>query len=207
MPQPPKPGVDWPELRSKWIKGASQGKLAADYGVSHVAISKRIKREGWVRAPMVTKAQQSAVIHEDFFRELISHKFTPELAAQCLEGARMNMPLKAIAAAVGVSESAMSIYLRNENFRTAMNRARAESAMLNLTNLQNAADRGDVKATLTQLAANPLTAEEFKGAGGTGSTQINVLVNVPRDGQQPSQTAVRITAPVIDHEPAVVTVK
>ena len=139
-----------------------------------------------------------AVIKEDWFKELVSGFFTPETAAKCLECARMNMPNKAIAAAVGVTEGAMYEWMKNAEFRQAINLARAESAMLNLTNLQNASNRGDVKATLTQLAANPLTAEEFKGAGGSGGTQINVLVNVPRNGPEPP--AVRITGPVIQND-------
>ena len=196
MPQPPKPGVDWGAIRRAWVKGATQGKLAAEHGVSHVAISKRIKREGWTRAPLVTIGAQTAVIKEDWFKEMVSTTFTPETAARCLECARMNMPNKAIAAAVGIAEPTIYDWLKNEAFRHALMMARSESAMRNLTNLQNAADRGDTKAALSHLAANPLTAEEFKGAGGTG-TQINVLINVPRGDGEP---AVRISGPVIDHE-------
>jgi len=45
--------VDWQAIRSEYEHGASQKSLAAKYGITQQAISKRALKEGWVVSPLV----------------------------------------------------------------------------------------------------------------------------------------------------------
>ena len=56
--------ADWASIRADYEGGASQNSLAAKHGISHQAISKRARKEGWITRLVASPVTQVATIEE-----------------------------------------------------------------------------------------------------------------------------------------------
>ena len=52
--------TDWKRIRKEWESGASPGQIAYRHGITYSSISKKSKKEGWLRKELIAAPSQSS---------------------------------------------------------------------------------------------------------------------------------------------------
>lgn len=182
MPQPAKPGVDWPEIERRYRSGETTTALAAEYPVSRQAIDKRARKEGWALGqPSGASLATVATFAGDMLPNDRYGLRTPENAALALDAAALGMPITGIAARLGMTAPALKAWRDAEpEFSAAIMEAYSRHASRHLNNVGSASDRGDARAAQWLLERNPVTREAFAGRDAQGGPTLVVNINVPR---------------------------
>ena len=167
-----KPGVDWATIRREYEAGtASARELSRKHFISHTAINKRAKREGWAepgtvsignleplstngRPPTNTVEGKKARILES-----LSEGLTPRLAAML----------------VRVNPETYQAWLKADpDFAHDAAAAQIRWAKARLEDMNKASKRGDWRAGQALIERHPITAPEF-GAKTNESSKIEIV--------------------------------
>lgn len=197
--------VDWPAIREAWCKGESARKLARAHGVSHTAINKRVKREGW--NPETPEAWERKVAETETADRLADPQTRGDkqvlalgnrteenmrvLLAKVASGAKQTTAARSL----GISHPALANWKKADPvFAALLDAAEAEQHIRDEEAIVDARKRGDWKAGLTRLERGKNTREDWaapeKAAGGSGG--ITVVFNWSRD-EPPKQPTVDVT--------------
>lgn len=193
-----KPGVDWAAIRNEYESGLfSARQLARRHLISHTAINKRIKGEGWVvsEAPKVSipailetgLSLSHPPAESDAKRE--------EIVGRMADGAPPTMA----AALANVTMETFTRWLEEPGFALACKRAQWSWAQKHVRNIDKASDRGDWRAADTALSKHPISKEIYGAAKDTGGPKVEIVFQ-----GMPAPKAVTVnesgTRAVIEHE-------
>ncbi len=196
--------TDWPAIREAWCNGESARALAREHGVSHTAINKRVKREGW--NPGTPEAWKRKVAETETAARLANpqtrgdkqvaalgnrtEENMRDLLAKVASGAKQTTAARSL----GISQPALANWKKADpDFATLLDAAEAEQDIKDEEAIVNARERGDWKAGLTRLERGKNTKDDWAApekVSGTGG--ITVVFNWSRD-EPPKQPIVDIT--------------
>lgn len=182
--------VDWPAIREAWCKGESARMLAREHGISHTAINKRVKREGWQRRGANGKPAEPRLPATCPTRAtaLALGERTPGNKSMVMADLESGLPAHLAARCIGMTAKEVEAWARDApEIRVAAAKGHAKRARL----INAAAERGDWKAASWMMERHPETREDFgqKPAAGGG---VTVVFNWSRD-EPPKQPAVDVT--------------
>jgi len=189
--------VDWPQIARRLGEGDSARSLAREFGISHTAVLKRARREGWQRRgangrpaePKVPATRPAAG------GTLALGNRTEEnmrvLLAKVASGAKQTTAARSL----GISSAALANWKKADPaFATLLDAAEAEQHVNDEKAITEARERGDWKAGLTRLERGKNTRDDWaapeRASGGSGG--ITVVFNWSRD-EQPKQPTVDVT--------------
>ena len=196
--------INWPVIREAWCKGESARALAREHGVSHTAINKRAKREGW--DPGNPEAWERRVAETETVTRLANPQTRGDKQVLAL-GNRTEENMRALLAKVasgakqttaarslGISSTALANWKKaDSDFAMLLDAAEAEQNIRDEEAIVLARTRGDWKAGLTRLERGKNTRDDWaapeKASGGGG---ITVVFNWSRD-EPPKQPAIDVT--------------
>ena len=188
MPQPTKPGVDWPEIEKRYRSGDTATVIAGDHDVSRQAIEKRAKKQGWGSDAALSRLRHATavtVLHRDPSARDRWGLRTPENAELAIGLAEIGAPYAVIAARMGMTPPALKAWRDSEpDFDRALNDGYAAHAAARLGDTNSAAQRGDAGAAKWLLERNPLTRDDFGGKDGASGPTLIVQINVPRSMEE-----------------------
>jgi len=196
--------IDWSAIREAWCKGESARMLAREHGVSHTAINKRVKREGW--DPSTPEAWKRRVAETETAARLANPQTRGDKQVVAL-GNRTEENMRALltkvangakqttaARSLGISHPALANWKKADPaFAALLDAAEAEQHVRDEEAIVDARERGDWKAGLTRLERGKNTGEDWappEKAAGTGG--ITVVFNWSRD-EPPKQPTVDVT--------------
>ncbi len=197
--------INWPAIREAWCNGKSARRLAREHGVSHTAINKRVKYEGW--DPSTREAGERRVEETETAARLANpqtrgDKQVVALGNRTEENMRL-MLVKIVSGAkqttaarsLGISHSALTNWKKNDpDFATLLDAAEAEQHIKDEEAIVNARERGDWKAGLTRLERGKSTGEDWAAPEKvSGSGGITVVFNWSRDEPPKQPPAIDIT--------------
>ena len=158
-----KPGVDWALIEREYRDGKSCREIARkNPGISHVAIAKRARKHGWkVGLSPETARQLTALALETPGTLPGSYKGSEEKRARILEKLAMGSTLTIAAKAAGIDRNTLTDWRKNPDFLAACEKAEAAYAERQLGHIENAAERGDWRASSWVLERHPATRDEF----------------------------------------------
>jgi transposase len=176
MPNQSKPGVDWLEIKRRYLGGESISNLTKVYPVSRQAVHKRGRKEGWL-LPDSVRTPLAAVTLQD------SHamwKARPEKLGEYLKCLTEGMNKGLAAKACGLSRPTILRWRdSNRDFDAACEAATAHWARGRIENINKAGDRGDWRADSWLLERHPETRGDFQGPKSEGGASIHVVLNIP----------------------------
>lgn len=183
---------DWNRIRTRYEQGDSARAIARDSTeagakISHTAINKRARREGWKRPdedgnPATAAARYLEMPRDDQHRPVMFNKDTPATRAAILQDIESGLTLKLACQHAGVSiESAERWKEADGDFAAEIARAEARKVNRRLSRIEEAGKRGDWKADAWLVERSPESKPEFGNANerNAGFGQINVILNVP----------------------------
>jgi mannitol/fructose-specific phosphotransferase system IIA component (Ntr-type) len=175
-----KPGVDWRKIEERVRAGQSFRNIEEAIGtVTHQAISKRARKEGWTE-----EARLEAVARE--FKATgkngssgIGNKIA------IIHALEKGVPLKVAAGAVGVTEQTL-LNWRNDDlvFRAECEQAQLKFVQSNLERIDAAAARGDWKAAVWQLSKHPKSKADYAEEKAVGGPSVQIVLSMPKPGQE-----------------------
>lgn len=195
--------ASWDVIRKLHAEGKSTRAIAKimddDHGekVSHVAIYKRAKAEGWGKAdlsnwdetvealPSIKERRDIEENPDTIGKKIIcaNGKRSPEVAKAILGALERGQTFVTAAGMCGVSTSMLTRWRKDDpQFNDALSQARMHSLGGAEYVIEKAAQRGDWKAGLARLRASKSTAAQWQGADNAKAhgTTINVTLSVPR---------------------------
>ena len=190
MPANKKPGIDWAAIEVRVRAGESYRSIAHDFDVSHVAISKQAKRNGWKPSPhdrwltLTAKSKTAEMLKSpqtEGEKKIAAYgKRTPENAAQILAYLEDGASISLAAKSVGIDPRTLAKWQKDDPYLNALIvKARAEHLSSLCADINKAAKRGDWRAAAKLLEVAPETKHEWNPER-TGHANINVILNIPR---------------------------
>jgi len=200
MPANPKPNVDWVDVERRYKAGETSrtiSRVLMEFGISlsRQAIEQRAERQGWSEKRPASSAP-SPVVEAKPRPKIERAKNTRHPAVPAEANRRTEAAAVAVIAAAshGASLPVAASYANldgeflqrwlaeDESFRRRITQEMAAKAVRRLELVDEAAERGDVKATMWWLENAPITRTEFgKNARGTAET-IKVVLNIRGPG-------------------------
>lgn len=184
-------GVDWLEVRDLVEQGISDREISRrlaeqDIKLSHVAIGKRRNKEGWGSTDIesaVTKWKPDVTDLECVKNPTPRGKRSGRLAKNIIKQiAEKGISPSNAAARCNLSAGGLSMWRKEDPaFNDMIDQAQRTFLATREENVNQAGDRGDLRANLAVLERHPLAAEQWamKGAMGQGGPAINVTINIP----------------------------
>lgn len=189
--------VDWPEIARRLGEGDSARSLAREFGISHTAVLKRARREGWrrrgangkpaePRLPATRPAPDGVLALGNRTEENMRI-----LLAKVASGAKQTTAARSL----GISHPALGDWKKADpTFAALLDAAEAEQHIRDEEAIVDARKRGDWKAGLTRLERGKNTRDDWaapeRASGGSGG--ITVVFNWSRD-EPPKQPTVDVT--------------
>ena len=181
--------VDWGEVKANFELGQSSRQLGRAYGLSHTAVNKRARKEGWRRLREwlpVAKASSTARMLKNPTtkgerRIVTMGNRTPENMAQILADIECGSSRNIAARICGFAPSTLSQWLKDDpSFNEQIEAAEALSLKGDEASVVKARDRGDWKAGAYRLERHRFTKEDYAGPN-QGGGGIHVTFNWSRD--------------------------
>jgi hypothetical protein len=163
---------DWNEIHRRWMSGGSARHLAREFGISHVAILKRARKEGWASGSKPKASTKSPPATRRAVLGLTNKENAETILARVAEGA----PVSLAAATVGLSDEELEEWLaRDADLCTRLRAAEAQMLCSQLKSIKDAGKRGAWQAASWFIERHHLTKAQFanKAAPGQG-----VVVNI-----------------------------
>ena len=169
--------IDWAAIQEKWCQGRSAHSLAKEFGLTHPAILKRQKREGWERAdsklPVPSNGGNGALVLGDWSqgnqREILSH---------VLKG----VPIPLAAETVGIGEDELKSWvLEDRMFEEHLRATEARAMAEKIGRIDKAGQRGEWKADSWFTSRHPKTRGEFGDAAAKAGSGVMIVMNWSRD--------------------------
>ncbi|MBE9604268.1 hypothetical protein IAI18_05285 [Acetobacteraceae bacterium H6797] len=169
MPQPAKPGINWPLIQAEWSAGQSSYQLARRHEVSRQAISKRARVEGWTKAPDAVAFAETKTASRIFTpatpadHKLAARGERSALALQrlcdCLRaGATRSIAVRI----VGLDLDALRRWINDDaEIDRILSAAEGQAAARVVGHLHAASERGDTSASRFLAERHPTTRQEF----------------------------------------------
>ena len=173
-----KPGVDWRKIEERVKAGQSFRNIEEAIGtVTHQAISKRARKEGWTEE---ARLEQVASNFKPTGRNGSSGIGNKLSIIQALE---KGVPLKVAAGAAGVSENTLKNWRQEDGlFAAEVEAAQLRFVQANLERIDAAAARGDWKAAVWQLGKHPKSKQDYAEEKAVGGPTVNVILSMPKPG-------------------------
>ena len=190
MPAPPKPGVDWNQIRREYEAGRSAYELGKRHPVTKQAILLRKDKEGWRdpephelvdRSDLETqiRALPSIVTNEDY-----TSIRTPEKAIAILEDYEKYGGLARAANCVGHHLKSLQEWMEQDpQFSALLLQAKVRFEQERLNSIQGAEKRGDWKASQYLLEKSPATKEQYQGNQEKSGGITVIFQGVPKPGE------------------------
>ena len=165
--------INWPAIRDAWCAGQSAHSLAKQHNVSHTAINKHHKREGWTRA---------VVEHQQEVSEVALSQRTLANAQSILDDLSCGVPVHLAAQAVGMSGDDLTTWGEDDTqFAQALSAARARGHVKRIKLIDAAGERGDWKAASWLIERHQETRDDFGQRGSSGGGNLTVIFNWGRE--------------------------
>jgi hypothetical protein len=164
--------TDWNEIHRRWMSGDSARYLARQFGISHVAILKRAKREGWTPGSKPKASATSLPATRQAALGMTTRENAETILARVAEGA----PVSLAAATVGLTDERLEAWLERD--AELCQRLRATEAQMlcgQLKSIKDAGKRGQWQAASWFIERHHLTRGQFanKVAPGQG-----IIINI-----------------------------
>lgn len=206
-----KPGIDWPAIKARVQAGESYRAIAKTVDVSHVAISNKARKEGWLTGgkpvsrveskPASVKPKPVSVV-TPHLKAVANPSTTGERNIQ-IAGRRCPENLETIRERISQGRSETTAIAGLMDWNTWQSWKEADPQAVQIidaarrgslgeaeVSIYDAHERGDWKAGLARLQADKRTKQDWQDDSKGGVT-INVSLNIPRAGDD---------AKVIEHE-------
>ena len=177
MPAHPKPGIDWPSVKARFLAGESVRDIATSYNglITRQAIDKRAKKEGWAGRALATIRMKMALIDQ---RGARSQENAQKIISLIAEGISVQKACRS----AGFSEETFRAWLADDSeLDAAFEAARLDWERQRVANIARAEGRGDWKASAYRLEKHEFTADQYAPREHTGAT-ISVTLNIPEPG-------------------------
>jgi hypothetical protein len=175
-----KPGVDWRKIEERVKAGQSFRNIEEAIGtVTHQAISKRARKEGWTEEARLEAVAQNFKPTGQNGNSGIGNKLAIIAALE------KGVPLKVAAGAVGISEQTL-LNWRNDDlaFRAECEQAQLKFVQNNLSRIDAAAERGDWKAAVWQLSKHPKSKADYAEEKAVGGPAVQIILSMPKPGSE-----------------------
>lgn len=204
MPARSKPGVDWTEIERRYKSGETPYDIAKTYPVkiTRQSIMERAQRHGWdgngpAVAAQVPVPQKRTTTLPALTRDTRSAKARELVIDAVMKGG----PLRLAAKRAALSDEFLKVWVSDDpGFRQDVERAKAECVLRKIERVDEAGERGDVKADFWFLERDLETRDEFGQAAtrGNGGVNIQVVLNIPRAEMPEAITVEHTAVPVSD---------
>ena len=211
MVWPTAPGVDWPAIKERWLRGepasaiaASLPPLADGRRLTRQAIDNQARRHGWKRlnpkvakhlsaatidavAPMLLAKQQATIQPPQSHGAAVSAgrgARTPERAASILELIALGESEAGAATLSGIKPDTLLQWKSDDPvFGDQIEAAKRQFTADNLAAMFKARDRGDAQSTRWLLERSPTTRERWgdQRGGAQGGVSISISFGAPGD--------------------------
>lgn len=153
-----KPGVDWATIRREYEAGtASVRELGRKHFISHTAINKRLKREGWAEPGTVSIRSVETTMPSNPDPQTVEGK-----KAEIVSALGRGMTPRLAAMLVGVRGETFEAWTKaDRDFGHDVIAAQARWADRRLDDINKASERGDWRAGQFAIERHPITAPEF----------------------------------------------
>lgn len=206
MPANTKP-VPWNDIKRRYEAGEACNAIARDLTsrgmkISKQAILKRKDNEGWKVNPSAEKVRGAATAWERSElpptatgNQLMAGpsrsatqianwgKRSPENAAHILAQVELTGDQKLAARSAGIHPDTLKRWRESDpDFAEQLDAANAKFCATHISHVAKASERGDWKAADKLLQVNPMTREDWGGAGqgGTGGITVNLKFDLTR---------------------------
>ena len=191
MPANPATGIDWNAIKQRVLAGEKYRAISRDLNeqgtkLSHVAISKRSRREGWkpdveTRFALDTKTAKRLETPETAgdHNLILQGKRTPEaLVAICRHVSDgLSPPVAAVKA--GMSSQTYYEWIKDDPaIKIIIEDAAAQNIATVEEYLQAAGGRGDMQA-IKMLLRHPMVRDRYEDVNASKSGGITVILNMP----------------------------
>ncbi|RJO72841.1 MAG: hypothetical protein C4523_02400 [Myxococcales bacterium] len=207
-----KPGVDWELIRQRIAAGESLREISKTAGCSHVAISRRARREGWAVIPAAAHwdkrirktgtARKLAAAEQGKPGAGYLKRYglrTPENISIILEQCKLGASERVIAAKIGMSLGGYQAWVESDaELRTQIEDAQADFACRHLDSVSKAGYRGDWKASEAILKRHKLTREDWSDGQGKVAAQLAVQINIGRASPDEQPQVIEISGKTAD---------
>ena len=197
MPPNNKPGINYSEVRNRFETGESVRSISRDLGISHTALNKRIRREGWkpgnveywTKLAMTERAQELTNPTTARDKRIVTWgQRTPENAGLILAALDRGQTLTTAMGCAGIKKDLWADWIKDDpEFAELVSIARHRFLGGTETDVGASSRRGGIKASLAILTGAKETREDWIGAEDhslRGAT-INVTFNWGREGEPP----------------------
>lgn len=168
-----KPGVDWVAIRREYEAGiASVRQLARRHLVSHTAINKKIRAQGWAEPERVSvpAAVETRLPSNPAKGDITDRKNA--IIGHLVDGAPPNMA--AMLADVR-GETFGEWLVSDPSFAHSCKRAQMIWAQTRVTDINRASEKGDWRAGLALLERHPATKIEYGEQKYTGGAKVEIV--------------------------------
>ena len=168
--------IDWAAIRLRFVQGETIYSIAKSLNgkPSKQAIMYRQRKEGWVKLESIEN-QYPVSVGNDIIA------FQDERKTLVIGALSEGKSYKVAAANAGISEDTLKRWRDAEpEFQSVCLRAKANHLGRHETNISNAGDRGDWKASAYLLERDPLTKDQYKQQESVGAA-IQINIGVDRD--------------------------
>ena len=187
----PATGIDWNAIKQRVLAGEKYRAISRDLNeqgtkISHVAISKRSRREGWkpdveTRFALETKTAkilETPETHSDKLIVAFGNRTPDNLAAICGHVKDGLSPAVA-AVAAGMHHDTLENWIRDDPaVGRIINDAAAENIAIAEQDLQASSRRGDIQA-IKMLLRHPMVRDRYEDVNTSKSGGITVILNMP----------------------------
>ena len=175
MPPNNKPGINYSEVRNRFETGESVRSISRDLGISHTALNKRIRKEGWKPGcaeyweKLASQTERAIALREPKGPKDIQinayGKRTPENAGLILAALDRGQTLTTAMGSAGVKKDLWAAWLKDDpEFAELVSIARHRFLGGTETDVGASSRRGDIKASLAILKGAKETREDWIGA-------------------------------------------
>jgi hypothetical protein len=175
-----KPGVDWRKIEERVKAGQSFRNIEEAIGtVTHQAISKRARKEGWTEEARLEAVASNFKPTGQNGNSGIGNKLAIIAALE------KGVPLKVAAGAVGVAETTLHLWKREDaTFAVECENAQLRFVQANLERIDAAAARGDWKAAVWQLSKHPKSKADYAEEKAVGGPAVQIVLSMPKPGSE-----------------------
>jgi hypothetical protein len=174
-----KPGVDWRAIEIGFRNGRSARDLAHEFPVSHVAIAKRARKEGWT----VASVPIGDLVVETAETLPRAYKGSDARRQVVLAALAQGLSLKLAAASAGIDYETLRLWRRDDgDFGRACEAAQMRFCASLVGDIEKAARRGDWRAALSLLERHAATREDYSPPAaqrGLNAPQLTVILDIP----------------------------